>query len=258
MEVVSFPTASAFSDAARFWLQGAEREHNLILSVLQGSVRRNSPARGWLVTAEGAPHLALFQVPPHYVLLSRGTAEAVRCAAGSLEAELPGVLGLAAEAEAFAAGWSRRIGTAAFLNTEMTFYTLDSVQPYRRPGGCLRRAGPEEFELLAPLATAAARDMNLPAAEQRPEGSWIRAMASYVDVLPGAGARIRGVYTPTEFRGRGYGAAVTGALAELLLDEGQSWVSLFADNANPISTGIYLRLGFRPEGVYRSYRFEPV
>jgi hypothetical protein len=35
----------------------------------------------------------------------------------------------------------------------------------------------------------------------------------------------------------------------------QAWVSLFADNSNPVSNGIYRRLGFRPELVYRTWLF---
>ena len=75
-------------------------------------------------------------------------------------------------------------------------------------------------------------------------GSTVRALASYADGLCDRGARIRGVYTPPEFRRRGYGTAITGALAQMLLDSGQAWVALFADNANLTSTGMYRRLGF--------------
>jgi len=49
--------------------------------------------------------------------------------------------------------------------------------------------------------------------------------------------------------------AITGSLAQLLLDEGQAWVSLFADAANPVSNGIYQRLGFKPELNYRTWLF---
>ena len=87
------------------------------------------------------------------------------------------------------------------------------------------------------------------------DGDSIRSMASYVEGLPGSGARIRSVYTPPEFRGRGYGSATVGRLAEMLLAEGQAWVSLFADNANPTSTGVYRRLGFQPRLVFKSWRF---
>ena len=157
----------------------------------------------------------------------------------------------------------------------MTFYTLDRVEPFRHPGGNLRHATLADLDDLRPLAIAAARDMNLPLAEQNPEeverrirrniagarqfmwteDSSIRAIAGYAEALADAGARIGLVYTPPPLRGRGYGTAITGSLAQLLLDEGQAWVSLFADNANPVSNGIYQRLGFRPERNYRTWLF---
>ncbi len=81
-------------------------------------------------------------------------------------------------------------------------------------------------------------------------------LASYAESLDDAGARIGLVYTRPELRGRGYGTAITGSLAQLLLNEGQAWVCLFADNANPVSNGIYQRLGFQPELTYRTWLFD--
>ena len=158
----------------------------------------------------------------------------------------------------------------------MTFYTLDRVEQFVHPGGALRRATLADLDDLRPLAIAAAKAMNLPMQEQQPEeiekrirrnidgnrqflwtdGAQIRAIASSAESLPDAGARIGLVYTPPEFRGRGYGTAITGSLAQLLLDQGQAWVSLFADNANPGSNRIYQRLGFRPELAYQTWLFE--
>jgi len=157
----------------------------------------------------------------------------------------------------------------------MTFYTLDRVERFVHPGGTLRRATLADLDDLRPLAIAAAKAMNLPMQEQQPEeiekrirrnidgnrqflwteGSSIRAIASSAESLEDAGARIGLVYTPPEFRGCGYGTAITGSLAQLLLDQGQAWVSLFADNANPVSNRIYQRLGFQPELAYRTWLF---
>jgi predicted GNAT family acetyltransferase len=58
--------------------------------------------------------------------------------------------------------------------------------------------------------------------------------------------RIGPVYTPPEHRGRGIGAAVTGALSQAALDAGAQDVLLFTDLANPTSNGIYQRLGYVP------------
>ena len=276
MRLIAFERAGAFRAAAESWLAAAERENNLLITAMVAATHIENSSRGWLVKSGESPQLALFQTPSQYLLLSGGNAEAAGWAGEDLEADLPGVSGPASAAEVFAERWAARGGRAAKLNGEMTFFAAEHIAAFRRPSGSFREARSDEFDRLEPLAVAAARDMNLPRPEQNPatlakglrraiaegrqfvwvDGASICAMASYVAALPGGGARIRGVYTPPEFRGNGYGTAVSGALAERLLSHGQSWVSLFADNANPVSTGIYRRLGFQPGRVYLSVRFE--
>jgi predicted GNAT family acetyltransferase len=58
-------------------------------------------------------------------------------------------------------------------------------------------------------------------------------------------ARIGPVYTPAQWRGRGYGSAVTAAASRDILADGGVPV-LFADLANPTSNDIYQRLGYYP------------
>ncbi|MET3963248.1 GNAT superfamily N-acetyltransferase [Marmoricola sp. OAE513] len=58
-------------------------------------------------------------------------------------------------------------------------------------------------------------------------------------------ARVGPVFTPKEHRGHGYAAAGVAAISRRLLDEGAR-VCLFADAQNTTSTGVYVRLGFRP------------
>jgi predicted GNAT family acetyltransferase len=276
MRLIGFARAGAFRAAAEPWLAAAERDNNLLITAMVAAIQTKTPSRGWLVTSGEAPQLALFQTPSQYLLLSEGDAEAAGRAATDVAADLPGVAGPAPVAEIFAERWSERAGCAANRNGEMTFFTAEYIVPFRRPSGSFRKARADEFDNLHPLAVAAARDMNLPRPEQNSgtiakglrraiaqgrqfvweDGPSICAMASYVAALSCGGARIRGVYTPPEFRGSGYGTAVSGALAEWLLGSGQQWVSLFADNANPVSTGIYRRLGFQPWRVYLSVRFE--
>ena len=274
--MLCFETPTEFGAAAQDWLSADEHENSVILSRLSSAERHPTSVRCWLVTGRGGPQLALYWTPHHYLQLSKGDARAARYAASLLESDLLGVRGPAHPTDAFAQCWSARLNRRAVAHMEMTFYTLDHVHPVMPSDGSMRKATLEDFAQLAPLAAAAARDMNLPAPEQLPtevekrlwqeiyenrqfmwmDGSSVRALASYADGFGDRGARIRGVYTPPEFRGRGYGTAITGALAEMLLRGGQSWVALFADNANPISTGIYRRLGFTPRFVYRTWRFE--
>jgi len=270
MRLLCFRSAAAFEAAAGAWMAGDERTNNLILSRLHAA-RFSDEVRSWLVMDGDVPQLALLETPLHLVL-SGGTVQGAEYLAKNLEVEVTQFVGPAEVADAFAAHLHPKVGR---VSMEMTFYTLDCVEPFRSPAGCMRAATRAELDELAPMAIAADQEMHV--VQERPdlaaventlrqavddgqqfvwaEGSSIRAIASYVSPLKHAGARIRGVYTLPEFRGRGYGTAITGALAARLLNGGQSWVALFADNANPTSTGIYRRLGFQAHSLFRTWRF---
>jgi predicted GNAT family acetyltransferase len=281
MRVASFETPAGLDDALEAWLARAPRRNNLILTALRRAVKLGEPARGWLVSSASGPEIVLLQTPPHNVTLSDGSIEAAQWVARFLPHDFPGIVGPSEVADAFSVDWCARTSQSADLHGEMTFYTLGRVEPFRHPSGNMRRATLADLDDLLPLAIAAAKDMNLPLHEQNPEEMekrlrrniagnrqflWIaaervgeapsiQAIASYAESMDDAGARIGLVYTRPEVRGQGYGTAITGSLAQLLLNQGQAWVCLFADNANPVSNGIYRRLGFRPELNYRTWVF---
>jgi uncharacterized protein len=273
MRVLSFRSAAAFEAAAGYWMAADERTNNLILSRLHAA-RFSDDVRSWLVTEGDAPQLALLETPLHLVL-SGGSAQGAECLAENLEADVRQFVGPAGVADVFAKHLQRKTGCSGFVSMEMTFYTVEHMKAFSRCAGCMRVATHTDWDELAPLAVAAEREMGV--VEQEPDaaeventlrqaiddgqqfvwtdGSSIRAIASYVSPFRHAGARIRGVYTVPEYRGRGYGSAITGALAARLLGEGQVWVALFADNANPTSTGIYRRLGFQAHSIFHTWRF---
>ncbi|MCL2107974.1 MAG: GNAT family N-acetyltransferase [Oscillospiraceae bacterium] len=59
------------------------------------------------------------------------------------------------------------------------------------------------------------------------------------------GAGIGFVYTPPHYRGNGYATSVVAELSQNLLERGNKFCFLFADAANPISCGIYRKIGFK-------------
>jgi GNAT superfamily N-acetyltransferase len=69
--------------------------------------------------------------------------------------------------------------------------------------------------------------------------------------------RIGPIYTPPEFRRRGFGAALTSQLCSVLRDEG-SEVCLRTDLANPDSHSIYQAIGFEPVADYHRYTLSPL
>ena len=65
-------------------------------------------------------------------------------------------------------------------------------------------------------------------------------------------AAITGVYTPPEFRGRGYAAAITAITAEFIQEQGKT-ATLFTDLRVPASNRCYKRIGFR--GIHTGLHF---
>ncbi|NLK74773.1 MAG: GNAT family N-acetyltransferase [Clostridiales bacterium] len=58
------------------------------------------------------------------------------------------------------------------------------------------------------------------------------------------GAAIAYVYTPHEYRGKGYAVANIYYLSKLLLDQGYKFCTLFVDKKNPISCRAYEKVGY--------------
>jgi predicted GNAT family acetyltransferase len=63
------------------------------------------------------------------------------------------------------------------------------------------------------------------------------------------------VYTPPEWRGRGYATACVAGLSQLLLDSGREFCVLFTDLANPTSNHIYQTIGYAPVCDFSEYIF---
>ncbi len=179
-------------------------------------------------------------------------------------AELPAVRGTPDTATAFSQAWTEATGTTAVTSFEETLYRLDELVPPRSVPGAPRFAGGGDDDLLVDWLDAffvEAFD-----SESNPEAcrgvlaeigvAGGRVVLWTVDDTPVAMARVHGnllgmsrigpVYTPQAKRGRGYGAAVTAEAVRYARRQGARDVVLFADVANPVSNGIYRRLGFVP------------
>jgi predicted GNAT family acetyltransferase len=73
---------------------------------------------------------------------------------------------------------------------------------------------------------------------------------------PVAGAvRIGPVYTPPEYRRRGYAGTAVAAASREALARGARRCVLFTDAANPTSNKIYVEIGYRQFGEHEEYEF---
>jgi predicted GNAT family acetyltransferase len=161
----------------------------------------------------------------------------------------------------FAERYAARAGLTARPHTGMAVYVLTEVRPVRGVAGSLRPAREPDAELLARWAEAFCRDCGLPA--QPPGGELVRARERIargdaflweVDGRPVCsasvhgptpnGIRINAVYTPDEYRSRGFASACVAALSQRMLDSGRKFCFLYTDLANPTSNKIYRAIGY--------------
>ena len=69
------------------------------------------------------------------------------------------------------------------------------------------------------------------------------------------GASINMVYTPPEYRKKGYSSACVAALSQTLLNQGYKYCFLFTDLANSTSNHIYQSIGYQPVNDWYDYSF---
>lgn len=268
-----FSDARAFSAAATPFLVEHEAENCLLLGIAGTLARGGSPYTGdnflAVVEDDDGVHAAAFMTPPHGPVISRiGDPAIVDLLIAALlprQNEVSTVLGPAETAERFGVRWERETGRTAELELRERSHQLERVIPPKPASGSWRHATTEDFDLLVSLVRAFnLQAFGAPAAQvgrekiyvaARLNAEWsgyafwkdgaVVALAGYGNATPN-GVFIGPVYTPPEFRGRGYATALTAALSQDLLDRGRSKVFLFTNLSNAIANHVYKKIGYEP------------
>ena len=202
--------------------------------------------------------------------MPRGATEAIVEAIGSVAPELPGVIGDAATAAAFAGTWAGHLHTPAHPGEGQRIYRLGTLVPPHGTPGSLRLASAADRDTLVHWTSAFNDDTGLsqPGADTElsvdhnlREGRlffWdddgLVSMA--LTRAPVAGvARVGLVYTPPEHRGRGYASTCVAALSAHVLATDSETCILYTQLANPTSNAIYQAIGYEPVTEVVPYRF---
>lgn len=265
ISLVEHPNVHSFADRATPWLLRSEPEHNLILGIIEQLKAAPAVHPPYLTTVEesGSVVGCAFRTPPYKLGLTRMPHGAINLlvehVAGVYD-ELPAVLGPAVQARAFAEAWALCKGKSVRVGMRQRIYELRNVVLPPLPTGELRLAGKRDLQLLidwldqfAHETRVAAPNMEAFAAGHisnktvffwEDEGE-PRAVALYAGKTP-HGVRIGFVYTPAQFRGRGYASACTALVSQRALDAGNQFCCLYTDLSNPVSNEIYQRIGYTP------------
>lgn len=267
MRVERIASAQGFLDATRSFRASEPVLTNLIGSVATGVVDgRRYDSEAWLVarTDNGDVVGCAIRTAPWPAGLSPMPDEAAVLVGVALAGLGPAVDALTGPVDVVRAvlrGMGDPEHEVAMTNV---VHVLRELEPLRRPcEGRSRSARADEIEVLVRWLEAFAQEAGVPSPDARASTEMLIgddrlvlwevdgepvAMAGHAPTVrtpSGRVGRIGPVYTPVGQRRRGFGAAVTSAVAERLLAT-CSTVMLFADAANPDSNSVYLGLGFEP------------
>jgi GNAT superfamily N-acetyltransferase len=272
MEWVVEKDLTAYADRVLPWLERSPIWNTVPATVLltrrDGTIGTPEPWLAWLDDGAGAVAGVALRTPPRGLLIPPLPAGAAAGLAEVAPPELPGAAGPTTPVAEFTAAYAARTGATAQPGDHLRLYELSELVPPPAPPGAPRIAGAADVDLVDRWSADFMAEMGAPA---DPDPDAIRRVVAQGRIWLWQGAhgpvclvghsptvggvtRIGPVSTPPQHRRHGYAAALTAEVARRLLGRGR--VVLFADLANPTSTGVYLRIGFRPVGDWDEWRLE--
>ena len=284
MELTRYTSVEPFYQRAADFLVADEARHNLTLGLcaeLQVDLHLYGEQQPYMaiVSDSGQVVATALMTPPYNLTLSSIAApDALRVIANDLAGmgqTLPGVTGPDGVALRFAEQWAQLHSQRYALAMSLRIYQLTSVRPVAGAPGVLRRATLADRALTArwmgafqdeteheahasPAAAEAATERWL-TSHQRALYFWVDGEAVSMAGVTGPtphGIRVGAVYTPPEYRKRGYASALVAAASQAQLDAGRRFCFLFTDLANPTSNHIYQEIGYEPVCDVDEYRFQ--
>ncbi len=270
-----FTEPADFLAQAGPFLRSAEAENVLMLGICGPEEPGCFHDSWYLATVEEDQTVVAcaLRTPPHSVVLTRADRGALELLATDLAGtydDLPAAAGPEPAIRVFAELWSARTGATARVGTRMRVMQTRHVLQPTLPSGTFRAATEADIPTASRWAAAFFDEVDLDepshpsdiAREQIREGSlFVWEDAQPVSMAAWAGragqtVRVNSVYTPPEYRRRGYASACVASLTQRLLDEGLASCCLYTDLANPTSNKIYQAIGYRPVCDVTEYRFE--
>ena len=270
MIIKNHRSASTFLESTQALLEAREAENNLILGLattLERDITYYSDVQPMLLSLhlDGICIGACLQTPPYNLIIYCTPSYlnvAIPLLCKHLEANeiaIPGIIGPKQTVQAFNKHWTAMIGHSAKVQVDQLIYRLDQVLSVPIARGNMRQAEARDLELMTkwtfqfrqeamlPISEEAARDSSIKKIKEGTLYLWetneVASMAAWTRPTRN-GVTIASVYTPPEFRGKGYATSCVATLSKLLLDKYQ-FCALFTDQTNPTSNGIYQKIGYQ-------------
>lgn len=185
--------------------------------------------------------------------------------------QIPGVNGVSKVSDVFAQIWKRKTGQKVGLLISLRAYELRKVAELEYPDGEMHIAEEKDAQKVAEMLNAMREELVLQPGsattvesalkiiQQRRTFFWVVA-GEVVSITTAVRPQIKGicvsgVYTPPEFRRRGFARALVAEVSKEMLSRGFELTNLFTDLANPTSNKIYQEVGYKAVCDYHQYSF---
>jgi uncharacterized protein len=172
------------------------------------------------------------------------------------------VMGEKELADGFAVLWGREKKVKILSTMQSRLFRLEKVNDVLVSPGKLRMAAMADIELVKKWSHAfsvdiqGGREFNMPEPDVAPAIDNQGVFFWEVDGNPVSmafrggeterGITINHVYTPPEWRGKGYATSCVAELSRMCLQSGKEFCMLTTDLANPTSNSIYTKIGYKP------------
>jgi predicted GNAT family acetyltransferase len=280
LSVKTFDNAEDFLSAAGPLLYEQEAINGLMLGICERLVRKptayKDPFFSVVEDGAGVIHLAATMTPPHNMVLADGK-DSVSAMPVLIEnliehgVHVPGVTGPVHLTEAFSASWQSATGKTAEVTMRQRVYELREVRMPPLPPGNHRVARIEDIPTIMAWYEAFVQESMHMTGSLTPEQTERMVNENALFVWDNTGElvsiamktrplahsiSVSFVYTPPEYRRRGFATALVARLSQHLLDLGYASVTLFTDLDFPTSNAIYQKIGYRPVTDFRMVSFK--
>jgi uncharacterized protein len=270
-----------FLDVSRPALEANEVLYNLILGIAIRLVGNplfygSQPLLASVIDGD-QPSLVALMTPPYKLQLavfntcSLGAIKLLASKIHKYAWHVPGVMGEEKATKAFAAYWNENTGTSSHEGMRQRIHELRKVNPVQYPEGNFRQATIDDLDRAIKWGHSFHADCFGDSGHPQIDDHQIKtmivegnfffwndpepvSMAALTRPTP-HGISVSFVYTPLEFRERGYASAVVARLSQQCLDKGREFCTLYTDLSNPTSNSIYQRIGYSPVADVTEFQF---
>jgi predicted GNAT family acetyltransferase len=280
MQIRTYTNAGDFLKDTQAALESNEAANSLMLGICGQLIRRperisTAPCLK-VVEDQSGLALAALMTPPHKLVVYGHQGDLVGGARALVEDllaegwQVPGVLAPSLVAQQVSDMWTKVTDRPHRLEYRQSVYKLTEVKLPVPEDGKLRPATEADIPLVTQWKIEFTMDI-FGRADRKEAEQAARFRIGQRDIYlwddggpvsmamknrpTTNGISVSLVYTPSQWRCRGYGTACVGELSRMLLDSGWEFCVLFADLANPSANRVYQKIGYRPACVYDEVAF---